>query len=298
MEKCKKILVLGLVFIETVFKIKGERVYVLPKVFPCYDVNHLIAGEGAYISKALSVLGNDVELMSYIGDDFIGRAISEYLKENKINYSYMIKTVKTPTILIKENDKKVLEIFKDFNGIYNYEVNVNLYSKAIKKCDIVILGCDFINKSLIEKAKDSNKVIALKISNSYCVDKFIEYADIVFISKSKDESSDELMNKIICKYNNKIVITNDLDKGCILYTRKNKRMERFPKVRTRKSLNELGIEESIFAAFINCYCDGQDPYKSMEKAMAFASYKVGAINNLDGFISEEELNKLHHFLYN
>ncbi|MBE6049817.1 MAG: carbohydrate kinase family protein [Clostridium sp.] len=295
MSEGKKILIFGLLYIESVLQIKGDKADVLPRICSYCDINMLISGDGIYMAKALSCLGDKVDLVSFIGDDFAGKLIRNYLHENNINDNYISNTLeRTLLSVVKKSGNDVLEQFIDFKELK--DIDISLYTKAIQECNIAILDSKFYSERLIRELYEFNKFIALKVDSSEVNNEFVKYADILFVDRCKEESVDRLIKNV--QGDNSLVIFNYWDKGCMLYLKEGSQLEWFPIVKTRKVLNKVGANEALLAAFVNCYCNGETPHKAMEKAMAFSSYKVGAQKNLDGFISKNQLDKLHHFLYN
>ncbi len=67
-----KILVAGLINLETSVKIESFPITYFPVTYPFFGINSTISGVGYNISKALSILGDNVDLLSIIGNDFIG----------------------------------------------------------------------------------------------------------------------------------------------------------------------------------------------------------------------------------
>ena len=69
-------------------------------------------------------------------------------------------------------------------------------------------------------------------------------------------------------------------------------MERIPPVFTRPVVNTIGAGDALFSAFLHTYARTRDPYESIHKAVVFASYKIGGKGAAEGFLTDQELERL------
>ena len=67
-----KILVSGLCNIETTLKVNKFPIEYYPIDYPFFGIKSSVSGVAYNISKALKTLGDDVTLVSYVGNDFEG----------------------------------------------------------------------------------------------------------------------------------------------------------------------------------------------------------------------------------
>ena len=68
-----RFLVAGLINIETTLQIEGFPLQYNPVNFPFFGVNSSVSGVGYNLAKALTVLGNEIQFLSIVGDDPAGR---------------------------------------------------------------------------------------------------------------------------------------------------------------------------------------------------------------------------------
>jgi ribokinase len=80
--------------------------------------------------------------------------------------------------------------------------------------------------------------------------------------------------------------------GALLGLRKEGILTRFPAVKTRPVINTIGAGDALFSAFIHTYLETQDPILAIQKAILFASYKIGSIGAAEGFLTASELEQL------
>ena len=64
-----KLLVSGLLNIETTVAVRGFPIPYYPIDYPFFGVNANVAGVGFNLAKALTTLGDEVSLISYLGQD-------------------------------------------------------------------------------------------------------------------------------------------------------------------------------------------------------------------------------------
>ena len=79
-----KILVSGLVNVETTLKVRKFPIDYYPIDYPFFGIKSTISGVAYNIVKSLISLGDDVTLTSFIGDDFEGEFVVNELKNNNI----------------------------------------------------------------------------------------------------------------------------------------------------------------------------------------------------------------------
>jgi len=77
-----------------------------------------------------------------------------------------------------------------------------------------------------------------------------------------------------------------------MYVREENGIKQYPAVKTRDIVNTIGAGDALFSSFIYFYNKTKDPYYAVEKAIIFASYKIGENGAAQGFLSEEELLKI------
>ncbi len=79
-----KILVSGLINIETTVRVDGFPIEYTPVRYPFFGVNSAVSGVGYNVAKALTVLGDDVRLLSLIGADAAGELVIAALAKDGI----------------------------------------------------------------------------------------------------------------------------------------------------------------------------------------------------------------------
>ena len=89
-----KILVSGLLNIETSLKVDSFPINYNPIEYPFFGVDSCVSGVGYNIAKALNTLGDEVALLSKVGDDINGDIILQELKKNGISTECVERSLK------------------------------------------------------------------------------------------------------------------------------------------------------------------------------------------------------------
>ena len=297
-----KIVVAGLVNVETTVKIDSFPIKYTPINFPFFGIQSQASGVGLNIGKALTTLGDDVKLLSLIGKDSAGVIVKNSLRESEIDTSYIIEILSATSqsvVLYDEVGKR--QIYCDLKEIQDCSYEEDVFRKIIEDSSIVCLCNINFSRNLLKIAKDNNKIIATDVQvlkdiyDSYNAD-YMKYANILFLSNENiNEPVEDFVQHIIKEYDNDIIVVGLGSIGALLYVKKDNYMKRFPAVETREVINTIGAGDSLFSSFIHYYSKDGDPYESIKKAIVFASYKIGVASAADGFLTEEELEKIYTY---
>lgn len=295
-----KIVVAGLVNVETTVKIDSFPIEYSPIHFPFFGVQSQASGVGLNIGKALTTLGDEVKLLSMIGNDPSGVIAENTLKNCGIDTSYIVQKLSaTPqTVVLYDNNGK-RQIYCDLKEIQDCSYEEDVFRKAIEDVSIVCLCNINFSRNLLKIAKDNNKIIATDVQvlgdihDSYNAD-YMRYANILFLSNENVKGSVEDFVKGIGEtYNNDVIVVGLGSEGALLYVKKDNLMSHFKAAKTREVVNTIGAGDSLFSAFIHYYSKNSDPYEAVKKAIVFASYKIGVASAAEGFVTEDELEKIY-----
>ncbi|TDX48371.1 carbohydrate kinase family protein [Orenia marismortui] len=296
-----KILVSGLINIETTLKIKEFPLEYNPVNYPFFGVNSTVSGVGYNLAKALTTLGDEVNLLSMIGRDLSAKAIISTLEEEGIAGDYVLDSLKsTPQSIIIYDEQGKRQIHVDLKNIQESNYPEQIFEKLAKESSILALCNINFSRSFLKKAVKLDKIVATDVhtisdlNDDYNKD-FMEAADILFMSDELLPTSPEgWVNQIFNKFKAEIVVIGLGSQGALLAVRKDNFVERIPAVKTREIVNTIGAGDALFSAFIHFYNQSRDPYESLKKAIVFASYKIGATSAAEGFLAETELTQLYN----
>jgi ribokinase len=295
------ILVSGLVNMETTVKIQSFPIDYSPIHFPFFGVNSFPAGVGLNLSIAFRTLGDEVKLLSLIGNDTTASIIKNELETRNIETKYLIEelTNTSQSVILYDNWGK-RQIYCDLKDIQERSYKEDLFIDAAKDCDIICLCNINFSRNLLPIAKEMGKLIATDVQvlgdiyDTYNAD-FMKYSDILFMSNENiHESVEDFIAKIAALYDNKIIVVGLGSEGALLYVKNDNFIGRFPAVYTREVVNTIGAGDSLFSSFIHFYSIDANPYEAIKKAIVFASYKIGSSGAAQGFLTSQELEKWYN----
>ncbi|MAT41556.1 MAG: carbohydrate kinase family protein [Anaerolineaceae bacterium] len=294
-----KILVSGLINIETTLKIEEFPINYFPVTYPFFGIRSTVSGVGYNLAKALTTLSNKIDFLSIIGNDIYQPMILNELKALNISSEYIqpdISETAQSVILYDPDGKR--QIYTDLKDIQEKTYPIEPFKKALEDSDLCVLCNINFSRSLLEITKQAGKLIATDVhaisslEDEYNQD-FMANADILFMShENLPVSPEEWACAIWRKFNTPIIVVGMGSEGALLGIRKEGILTRFPAVKTRRIVNTIGAGDALFSAFIHTYLETQNPILAIQKAITFASYKIGSIGAAEGFLTARELDQL------
>ncbi|HPZ08242.1 MAG TPA: carbohydrate kinase family protein [Candidatus Eremiobacteraeota bacterium] len=295
----KKILISGLINIETTLKIDSFPVEYFPVRYPFFGVNSTVSGVGYNVAKALTTLGDTVNFLSIIGSDLAGRMVKETLQKNNIKENYVIQSIDhtaQSVILFDRTGKRQINV--DLKNIQEQIYPEELFLEASRECSMAVLCNINFSRPFLKKIKEMNKLIATDvhaISNIYDEynQDFMRYGDILFMSDELLPCHPvEWIKHLLNLYGNEIIVVGLGSEGSLLSVKRDNFIDKIPAVYTRNVVNTTGAGDALFSSFVHFYNKTKNPYEALEKASVFASYKIGEHGAADGFLDEKTLEKL------
>lgn len=249
----------------------------------------------------MTTLGDEVKLLSMIGKDSAGLIVKKSLIDCGIDTSYVEETISaTAQSVVLYDDSGKRQIYCDLKEIQDCSYDQEVFKEVIKDSLIVCLCNINFSRNLLKIAKDKGKIIATDVQvlgdiyDAYNSD-YMKYADILFLSNENIKGSVEEFAKGIAKeYDNEIIVVGLGSEGALLYVKKDNCIKKIQAVKTREVVNTIGAGDALFSCFIHYYSKNRNPYEALEKAVIFASYKIGVESAADGFLKEDELEKINH----
>jgi acarbose 7IV-phosphotransferase len=298
-----KILVSGLINIETTVRVESFPIIYTPVRYPFFGVNSAVSGVGYNIARALTILGDEVRLLSLIGRDPLAALVQAALQRDHISGENVLDTQdQTAQSVILFDGEGRRQINVDLKNIQETPFPHQRYAKAASGSDLLVLCNINFSRPFLEQARKSGKRVASdvhaisELNDPYNAD-FMRTAQILFMSHEwLPVRPEEWARRIWDRYGPEILVISMGPEGALLAVKKDNFIERIPIVRTRPLVNTIGAGDALFSAFLHTYAATEDPYLSLRKAMVFASYKIGATSAADGFLDEPTLNDLCHKL--
>ena len=294
-----RILVSGLINIETTLQVEGFPISYEPVRFPFFGIQSSVSGVGYNVAKALTVLGDDVRFLSLIGGDMAGRLVLESLADDGISAERVITALRqTPQSIILYDRTGRRAINTDLKDIQDDPYPVNQFDQAIAGCELAVLCNINFSRPFLAHARAQGIPIATDVHTIADLDDpynrdFMAAASILFMSDERLPSAPEAwVRRIWDRYGADVVVVGLGTQGALLGIRRDHCLERLPAVRTRPLVNTIGAGDALFSAFVHCYNKSGDPFTALQRAIVFASYKIGETSAAQGFLGEAALADL------
>ena len=292
----KKILVSGLINLETTLQVDSFPITYEPVRYPFWGVQSTVSGVGFNLAKALTTLGNEIAFLSMTGQDVVGALVQRTLQKECIPFESVVSALaQTPQSVILYNREGKRQIHVDLKDIQERPYPADLFHQAMADCSLALLCNVNFNRPFLQQAKQANKIIATdvhtisELDDHYNAD-FMAAADILFMSDEKLPTSPEAWAKQIqSRYGTPIIVIGLGQQGALLAVQNDNFLERIPAVQTRQIVNTIGAGDALFSAFNHIYHQTNDPYQAIQKAVIFASYKIGEAGAAQGFLTDAEL---------
>ena len=291
-----RILVSGLINIETTLKVDGFPLPYYPVCYPFHGVNSTVSGVGYNLAKALTILGDEVSFLSIIGEDMAAQQVCLALEADQISAenvrSLMPHTAQSVIIYDRDGRRQIHTDLKDIQeSVYPVEV----FECEMARCDLLALCNINFSRPFLKMARQAGKTIATDVHtigelyDEYNRD-FMRSANILFMSdEALPTSPEDWARQVVHAYGTEVLVIGLGAQGALLSVRADNFMERIPAVQVRPVVNTIGAGDALFSAFVHMYLQSSDPYDAIQKAVVFASYKIGEKGAAEGFLTYTEL---------
>jgi sugar/nucleoside kinase (ribokinase family) len=293
------ILVSGLINIEVTLRVDAFPVAYSPVRYPFFGVNSSVSGVGYNVAKALTILGNKVHFLSITGRDLAGDLVRHSLATDSICGQFVVQAMEhTPHSVILYDPSGRRQINVDLKDVQEQVYPQELFDEALAGCSLAALCNVNFSRPLLRRTQQAGVAIATDVhAISHLEDEynqaFMAAANILFMSDDLLPSSPEAwVRQVLGRYGVEIAVVGLGAEGALLAVRRDRFLERIPAVNTRKVVNTIGAGDALFSAFVHAYHRTRDPYQAIQKALVFASYKIGATGAADGFLDEKRLDDL------
>lgn len=291
-----KIIVSGLVNIETSCKVRKFPIDYYPIDYSFFGVKSAVGGVGMNISKALKTLGDDVRLVTCLPNelDMEAKNILAELEKQQIdvNVSYCLKETPTSVVLYDEQGRR--QIYCDLKDLQ--EKRISAADVEFDSADALIICNSNFNRELLQACRAKGKTIITDVHVLSNIDdeynkEFLANADILFLSDEQIPCDKrDFMLQLQNKYHNRIIIMGCGKDGALIL--ENNNFNHVSAVNLRPVINTVGAGDSLLSSFVHFYIGGYDSLTSLKLACTFAGHKIGANGASEGFICHNEVIKL------
>ena len=284
------------------------------------DIHVLTAGAAGYISQNLTRLGNEVHIVSSIGDDSFGKMILDILKKSGINTKYILvehgkECALAIFLLLFGNDKRPLT--------FRLPTHSGWPQKFGKKVEKFLLNTDLLHSAgyfhfpnlwnenftaLLKKAKSQGLKISMDPQFPLSMleppwinilKPLIPYIDILLVDQHEAlnitaEDSIEKAAKTLLEEGFKIIAIKLGDKGVLV---KNASiMKHVPATSPKRFVDTIGAGDAFDAGFLHAMLEGRDLVKSAEIGILTATNSIQNVGGIINFSTVEKFIKSTAFI--
>lgn len=285
---------------ETTLQVESFPIHYSPVRYPFFGVNISVSGVGLNITKALSILGDCVHFVSMIGDDYAGQFVKQEIKLIDVCGDFVLTRIaRTPQSVILYDFNGIRQINVDLKDIQEQEYPADNFDQAMENCELAALCNINFSRPFLRRIRQAGILLATDVHNIANLDDdynrdFMAAADILFMSDENLPTTPiEWVRRVQARYGAEIVVIGLGSRGAVLAVRSDNFIERIPAVYTRQVVNSIGAGDALFSSFLHFYHNDHNPYDALEKAIVFASYKIGVSGAAEGFLEEDDLMKLY-----
>lgn len=297
LEGCavSRIFVSGLMNVETSCAVGSFPIEYQPIDYNFFGITSIASGVGLNVSLALTALGDSVSLAAFVGDDDAGalvRRAGEQLADCRF-----AQCRETPRSVVLYDHDGRRRAYTDLKDMQELTLPQSAYHDLDRFDGFCLCNINY-SRPLLKAAKATGKPVFCDVHclsdvyDSYNAD-FMRVADVLFLSNESIMGREEaFVRELSGLYPCRIIVVGMGSSGALLYERGSDSFTTVPAVYTRPVVNTVGAGDALYAAFVHFYLKGEKPVDALQKACAFASYKIGESGASKGFLSEAELLKL------
>ena len=290
-----KIVVSGLVNLETNVQIEQFPITYTAVRYPYIGVQTAVSAVGFNIAKALTTLGNDVRLLSLIGQDEAALTVRHALQKANINDDYVLSAMpQTAQSVVLYDSTGRRMINTDLKDVQERSYPVEQFKTAVSHADLAILANINFNRALLPIAQAAGVPIATDVHAIHALDDdynqdFMAAATILFMSHEQLPTTPHAWAKQVqARFGTPLIVIGMGSEGALL-TLPNGDQHHVPAVAPRPVVNTVGAGDALFSAFVHAYLKTADPLIALQQATLFAGYKIGESGGAVGFLTASEL---------
>ena len=288
-----RILVSGLINIETTLRVESFPLPYFPVTYPFGGIDNSVSGVGFNIAKALTRLGHEVTLLSFVGRDPAGELAKNALHSAGLDTSYVRESDATAQSVILYDKEGRRQIHVDLKSHQEIQYPAADFSEAAARCDLAILCNINFSRPLLAEAKKSGLPIytdvhALASVNDAYNNDFMDAADTLFVSHERmEEPPHEFARKLHEAHGTRVIVVGMGRDGALLSLRAG-HQAMIPAVSPRPVVNTIGAGDALFSGYVHGVLGGLTETEALRCAVVYAGYKVGSVSAADGLIDAQD----------
>lgn len=292
-----RLLVAGLINLETTLRVEAFPVAYRPVDSPFFSIGASVSGVGYNVSKALAVLGNQVDFLSLIGDDSAGMLVRSALGAIPVADANVVPHLSQTcqSVILCDPDGR-RGIFTDLKDIQTHTYPDAPFAAALGAAGgCVICNINFA-RPFLAAARAAGKPIATDVhavddlDDAYNGD-FMQAADILFMSHERLPAPvGEWARAVMARYAPDVLVIGMGGEGALLMERSTGIAEQLPAAALRPVVSTIGAGDALFACFVDGYWRGLGARTALRRAIRFAAWKIGVASASEGYLSPGELD--------
>jgi ribokinase len=295
----QKILVCGHTNLETTLAIEQFPLEYVPMRYPFFGIQTAVSGVGYNIAKALTTLGSPVNFLTLVGQDLLGQQVKHQAEADGIPSDNIVAGMpQTAQSIILYDKQGKRQGHTDLKDVQERPYPQERFQQALKESDLAVLCNINYTRPFLTQAQQAGIPIVTDVHTIADLDDdynrdYMAAATILFMSDERLPLPPKTWaRKLQNEFGTEIVVIGLGRKGALLAVKADNFCERLPAVQTRPVVNTIGAGDSLFSAFNHFYRTSRNPYTALQKAILFASYKIGSDGAAAGFLTEIELKAL------
>lgn len=290
-----KIIVAGLINIETTVAIDGFPIEYQPCRYPFFGVRSTVSGVGFNLMKALSSLGNEVVPLTLLGDDPPGRLARDEIQKLGLRMDgvlHPLSETAQSAILYTPDGKRAINV--DLKDIQDRSYPVDAFQQSANGAELAVLCNINFSRNLLQEAKSKSIPIATDVhalgdlEDAYNRD-YLAASDILFLShENLGLRAEDAAVELHRRYAPQILVIGLGSEGALLKEGGRPSIH-LPAKQTRPIVNTVGAGDALFSAFLHFWLKDHDARQALKRAILFASWKIGERGAAEGFLSEKAL---------
>jgi sugar/nucleoside kinase (ribokinase family) len=294
-----RLLVSGLINLETTLRVDGFPVAYDPDRYPFFGVRSTVSGVGYNLARALRTLGHDVELLSLVGRDPAAELVHLALARDRLPAGDVLPLLQeTPQSVILYDGAGRRQIHVDLKDAQQVPYPAARQAEALARCQGALLCNIEFSRPLLRPAREAGLLVATDVhairdlDDPYNTD-FMRAAHLLFLSDERLPTTPEAWaGEAMARFPAEVVVVGLGAAGALLCVRQDGFVGRFPARQTRPVVSTIGAGDALCSAFVDGYLRHRDPYAALARAQAFASWKIGEAGAAEGFLDAATLEAL------
>lgn len=294
-----RVLVAGLINIETTLAVEGFPIPYEPIRYPFFGVAATVSGVGFNVARALTRLGNEVVFAGMIGRDAAGSEARNELAAMGVADRFLLpEMAETPrsVILYEPSGRRMIHV--DLKDIQDHRYPEHRIAEAMDGVDLVVACNINFARPFLGAAKKAGITIASdvhaisSIEDNYNRD-WLQNAEILFASDEQlPVSASEWLATIRDRFAPRIGVVGCGGDGALLLERDQPVPVARPARTPRAIVNTVGAGDALFSAFIDGALRGLPTTVALERAILFAGWKIGEKGAAQGLLTASELDRI------